>query len=193
VTVFSEDPRLVEQLPGYVETSPLDLNGAKDDIDVFLPLNLPAGVTVVGSEGAPGDQFVEVQVNIAAIEGSLTMEGISVDVTGLSEGLRASVSPETVTVILSGPLPVLDQLSPQSIRVTVDVTGQKAGTYQMAPHVELLDGQLNVESVLPSTVEVTVVNAPRFGNPGTITPILPHGTATVTPTVTITPTPTPAR
>ncbi len=191
VTVFSQDPRLVDQLPGYVETSPLDLNGAKDDIDVFLPLNLPAGVSVVGSEGAPGDKFVEVQVSIAAIEGSLTMDGMRVEVIGLSEGLRASVSPETVTVILSGPLPVLDQLSAQSIRVTVDVSGQDVGTYQLTPRVELLDGELQVESVLPNTVEVTVTSAPRFETRGTGTPTATPGQGTPMPSNTPTVTPKP--
>ncbi len=184
VTVFSQDPRLVDQLPGYVETSPLDLNGAKDDIDVFLPLNLPNGVSVVGSEGAAGDKFVEVQVSIAAIEGSLTMQGMNVEVIGLSEGLRASVSPETVTVILSGPLPVLDQLTAQNIRVTVDVTGQAVGTYQLSPHIELLDGELKVELVLPSTVEVTVAAAPRFGTRATPTPTQAPGGSSPTPTPT---------
>ncbi len=196
VTVFSEDPRLVDQLPGYVETSPLDLNGAKDDIDVFLPLNLPSGVSVVGSEGAPGDKFVEVQVSIAAIEGSLTMEGMRVEVVGLGEGLRASVSPETVTVILSGPLPVLDQMTAQNIRVTLDVSGQVAGTYQLAPHVELLDSELQVEFVLPSTVEVTIIAAPRFATRGAGTPaptITGLGTATPTVTPTVTPTATPGK
>ncbi len=187
VTVFSSDPRLVDQLPGYVETAPLDLNAAKDDIDVFLPLNLPAGVSVVGSEGTPGDKFVEVQVSIAAIEGSLTMEGMRVEVVGLGEGLRASVSPEAVTVILSGPLPMLDQLTAQNIRVTVDVTGQEAGTYQLTPHVDLLDGALTVESVLPSTVEVTITTAPRFEARGTPTPTPAQGAPTSTPTATTAP------
>jgi hypothetical protein len=47
VTVFSPDPRLIEALPGYVETSPLDLDNARDDINLFMPLDLPPGVSVV--------------------------------------------------------------------------------------------------------------------------------------------------
>ena len=38
VTVFSTNPSLVDRLPGFVETSPLDLTGVKDDIDIRLPL-----------------------------------------------------------------------------------------------------------------------------------------------------------
>ncbi|HEX9018882.1 MAG TPA: CdaR family protein, partial [Anaerolineaceae bacterium] len=50
VTVFSSNPQLVDQLPGYVETSPLDLTGVKEDVDKRLPLNLPNGVEVVGDQ-----------------------------------------------------------------------------------------------------------------------------------------------
>jgi len=56
VTVFSTDPKLVENLPGYIETSPLDLANARDDFDVNVSLNLPPGVQVVG------DPTVTVQV-----------------------------------------------------------------------------------------------------------------------------------
>lgn len=182
VTVFAQDPRLVDELPGYVDTAPLDLNGARDDIDVFLPLDLPSGVSVVEGQGSSGDKFVEVQVNIAAIEGSLTMEGMPVEVVGLEDGLRASVSPETVTVILSGPLPLLDGLSAESIRVVLDVSGESVGTYQLTPRVDLLNGELKVESILPSTIEVTLSVAPRFETRGTLTPTPePALTLTLTP------------
>ena len=68
VTVFSVDPDLVSNLPGYVETEPLDITGLKDDVDVLLPLALPLGVSVVG------ENMTQVQVGIAAIESSLTLK-----------------------------------------------------------------------------------------------------------------------
>jgi YbbR domain-containing protein len=154
VTVFSTDPKLVNDLPGYVETLPLTLNGVKDDFDTRLPLNLPKGVSVVG------DSSVQVQVGVATIEGSITLSYIKVEVSGLPEGLVGKVSPETVDVIVSGPVPILDTLRPENLRVIVDMKDTKVGTYQRTPKVELAVGEVRVDSILPGTVEVTVSLAP---------------------------------
>lgn len=150
VTVYSSDPKLVDDLPGYVETAALELSNAKDDLDVFLPLNLPPGVSVVG------DQTVEVQVGVAAIEGSLTLADMRVEVIGLGPGLIARTSPERVDVILAGPLPLLDSLTARDVRVVVDMSGETAGTYQRVPKVELTISELRVESILPGSVEIIV-------------------------------------
>lgn len=177
VTVFSSDPKLVDALPGYVETTPLDLTGASDDLDLSLPLNLPAGVSVVG------ENQVEVQVGIAAIEGSLTLANMPVEVVGLSNSLSALVSPDTVDVILSGPLPLLDQLRRADVRVFVDLTGDGLGTFQRIPKVELQISNLRVESLLPATLEVVITTR----QPGQV----PTITRTPTPAISVTLTPQP--
>ena len=150
VTVFASDPSLVDKLPGYVETSPLDLTGTRDDVDVRVQLNLPEGISVVG------DQTVNVVVGVSAIEGSLTINDVPVVVINLSPELGASLSPETVNIIISGPLPVLDALQPGDIRVVIDLADTAIGTYQLVPRVEVNGLELRVESVLPGSIEVTV-------------------------------------
>jgi hypothetical protein len=42
----------------------------------------------------------------------------------------------------------------------VDMTGTSVGTYQRTPKVELTIPELNVESILPGTIEVVISNAP---------------------------------
>ena len=153
LVVFSSDPQLVNDLPGYVETEPVDLTDAVDDIDTYVVINLPEGVTMVG------DQFVLVQVSIAAIEGSLTMS-LPVIPIGLLPIHTAVISPETVDVILSGPVPVLDTLTPDDIRVVVDVSDLDLGTHQLEPIVDVIPDRIVVEAVLPSTVEVEIIIAP---------------------------------
>jgi YbbR domain-containing protein len=153
MVVFSSDPQLVNDLPGYVETEPVDLTDAVDDIDTYVAINLPEGVTMVG------DQFVLVQVSIAAIEGSLTMS-LPVIPVGLLPIHTAVISPETVDVILSGPVPVLDTLTPDDIRVVVDVSDLDLGTYQIEPIVDVIPDRIVVEAVLPSTVAVEIIVAP---------------------------------
>jgi YbbR domain-containing protein len=152
VTVFSSNPQIVSDLPGYIETQPLDLNGVNDDLDISLGLNLPEGVSVVGEQTE-----VLVRVGIAAIESSLMLPNVTVEITGLSPGFRAVISPETVMVILSGPVALLDRLEITDVRVVVDLTDLGVGTYQLEPEVEYLLTDLAVESILPESVEITIM------------------------------------
>jgi YbbR domain-containing protein len=170
VTVFSSNPQLVERIPGFVETAPLDLTGVKDDLEMRLPLNLPNGVEV------SGDQTVLVQVGVAAIEGSITLSGLPVQVQNLPVSLLAELSPETVDVIISGPIPLLDKLIAENVTVYLDLANTGEGTYQLAPRVSISISELREESILPSSVEVVVKLR-----------------STATPTPTVTPTATPTR
>lgn len=154
ITVYSTDPTLVNDLPGVVETQPLELRGASEDIITRLALALPEGVSVVG------EQNVQVQVGIDPIQSNLTLSKIKVEVVGLTEGFVAQISPAEVDVILSGPAPLLDSLLLQDIRVIVDVTGLGPGTYQLTPRVEILVADVVVESILPNTLEVIILPAP---------------------------------
>jgi YbbR domain-containing protein len=150
ITVFASNPELVTALPGVVETQSLDLQDAQDDISTRLALTLPADITIVGP------QTVEVVVGISPIQTSLTLLNQVINIDGLSAGRTAQFSPQTVDVIISGPLPVLDALTPQDIIVTVDVTGLDVGTYQLPLAVEVLVDNVVVESILPGTVEVII-------------------------------------
>ncbi len=145
-------------MPGYVETTSLDLGGAQSDIEKQLGIVLPPGVTLIG------DQFVMVKVGIAPIEGSRPLGYLPVEITGLVKGLQAHLSPVTVDIILSGPVPVLDALAFSDVHVIVDLTGLTPGTYQLTPTVTLLQQNLVVESILPGTVEVVI------SKPGASTP-----------------------
>jgi YbbR domain-containing protein len=150
VTVFSSNIDLINSLPGYVETAQLNLNGVSAAIETRLTLNLPEGISLLG------DQDVLVQVGISAIEGSLTINDRPVSVEGLSPGLTAAISPKTVDLYLSGPLPLLDTLITTDVLVKVDVTGLVPGTYQLTPNVTIMVLGIRVESILPGTVEVVI-------------------------------------
>lgn len=161
VTVFAGDPKLVNDLPGVVETQPLSLQNAQEDINTRLALNLPEGVSIVG------EQTVLIQAGVSPIESSVTLAGEKVEIIGLGTGLTAQVSPTTVDVILSGPLPLLDTLTRQGVRVTVDLAGLGIGTHQVIPKVEVLISDIVVESILPNTIEVviTLIGTPTAPSP----------------------------
>ncbi|GAB4424223.1 MAG: hypothetical protein Kow002_13760 [Anaerolineales bacterium] len=148
VTVYSTDPALVNELPGVLETTPLELENANEDLSTRLGIPLPEGVSLVG------EQTVLVQVGISAIQSSLPISDKAIEIEGLQEGWSIQLAPSTVDVILSGPLPLLDTLSPQDVQVIIDVSGLEAGTHQLEPEVRILVSEITVESILPSTVEV---------------------------------------
>jgi len=153
VTVFAGDAELVSSIPGVVETQPLELQNADADITTRLPLNLPAGVSVVG------EQTVLIQASVSPIESSLTLADENVQILNLPSGLTAQVSPAVVDVIVSGPLPLLDTLTRQDVRVTVNLEGLGEGSHQLTPKVEILISDVDVESILPGTIEVILVKA----------------------------------
>lgn len=150
VMVFSEDPQLVEGLPGYVNTKPLNLNGVDGYLETILELDLPEGVTVVG------DPTVLIQVNVTALETSMVITR-EIEVIGLLPGLNAQVSPSQVSVRVSGPVPVLENLTLRDIRVVVDLTSLEVGTHTLTPTVEILPTDIIWEDVSPATVEIVIL------------------------------------
>jgi len=176
VTLFSDNPKLIEQIPGFVETMPVDLTNLTDDLEIAVDLNLPNGVTLVREPN------VLVQVSVAAIEGTMTLS-VPVEIVGLSPELQAIISPETVDVIVSGPINILETLTPANFRVILDLTGLPAGVYQRSVEVDLSPKDVRVQTTLPESVEVTIelASAPN-----------PTGTQTLSPTPTFTPPPAPS-
>lgn len=172
VVVYSSDPQLVNDLPSFVETEVIDLTGAEDDLEYYVNLNLPEGISVVG------DQRVLVQISISAIEGSVQLS-LPVTPVGLLPTLAAEISPETVDVILSGPIPVLNRMTTSDSRVVVDLRGLDLGVYAIEPEVDVLPERVQVESIQPATVEVTIIVAPTATPTSAVTPT-PRATPTAT-------------
>jgi len=155
VTVYSSNPQIVNDLPGYVQTMPLNLEGMKDDIDVSLLLDLPEGILVVGD-----NRTVLVRVSIAAVQSSMPIAHLPIEIIGLPENLQAIIAPEMITLLISGPLPILDGIKPGDIRVVLDLTDYEVGTYQLEPVVELPSEEITVDSIQPGLIDIEVIIAP---------------------------------
>ncbi|MCW5878966.1 MAG: hypothetical protein KIS80_08900 [Anaerolineales bacterium] len=152
ITLFSTDSEVVAGLPGYVDTLPLDISGLNETVTTRLALSLPPGVIVVGEQ-----QNVQVSVGVSPIETS-TLLNLQVEVAGLASGLQAALSPQTVSVVVSGPLTTLQNLQAGDIRIFVDLTGLQAGTHVLVPEVEVLPRDVEIVSVSPSQIEVTITS-----------------------------------
>lgn len=153
VTLFSDDPNVLDNVPGFVETLPVDLTGLNEYTEMNAGLNLPQGISLVR------DPRVLVQISVAAIEGSLTLT-VPVEVIGLSPEFQTIISPTSVDIIVAGPLIILDTLSAEDFLVILDLTGLPIGVYQRTPEVDILPAEIRLQTILPETVEVTIEAAP---------------------------------
>lgn len=150
VTVYSSDPALIDALPGYVETNPIDLSKKTESFEEEIGLNLPEGVQVID------DLSVLVRVEITAIIGNQSISDVIVEAAGLDSSLEATILPEKVDIIISGPLNILDSLDLTNLRVLLDLTGQVAGTYTLEPKYSLNIADVEIESLTPTTFKVTI-------------------------------------
>ncbi len=149
VMVFSQNRQLIDQLPGYVNTKPLDLTGVDEYLETILELDLPEGITVIG------DPTVLVQVNVTTLETDLVLTR-GIEMIGLLPGLTATVSPDQVSIQVSGPVPVLDNLTLRDIRVVADLTNLEVGTHTVTLVVEILPSDVVWEDISPTTVEIVI-------------------------------------
>ena len=153
VTLFSTEPEIVAGLPGFVSTVPLDLTNIEEDLQTQLALALPQGVIVIGEE-----QNVDVTIGIAPIETSILLS-LPVETIGLATGYEAELSPQTVSVILSGPLSILQSLSADDVRFFVDLSGLLTGIHLLEPQVEILPEDVQLLATTPSSIEVTITRS----------------------------------
>ena len=144
-------PDILSGIPGFVETVPVDVSNATTEINKRAALSLPEGVSVLNNEGAT------VQVSITPLLGGQTVRR-KISLQGLKRGQTATISPDTVEVILSGPLPNLQSLAADDVQVIVDAAGLSAGVYQLKPRVPVVSSALRVQNIVPDTVQVGITD-----------------------------------
>lgn len=179
-------PATIDTLPGYVATLPISIEGAVGDVNERVPLVLPENISVVG-----GTQSVLVRIRITSLEDSITVSRSPVFL-GLSEGLTVTTNLKTVEIVLAGPVPRLNSLKPEDVRVVLNLVGLEPGVHNLVPEVIVPEG-LRTESIVPRTVPVEVrsLATPTATVTATSGPQSPTATATATrrPQWTATPTP----
>lgn len=150
VTVYATDPLVINALPGYVETMPIDLSENNADFEQRVSLNLPTGV-----QALEGEQ-ITVNVGIAPIESTLSLVDVIVEPVGLTTGRTAIIEPEKVNVVISGPLIVLQAINASDLRVLLDLTGMGIGKYTLAPPMLLNIPGLAISSLTPTTFVIEI-------------------------------------
>lgn len=183
------DPRALEAI-GYVDTSVVDISGARADVTKPAPIILPAGVATERRS----DVFVNVRVE--PIPGQEIIRR-PVTILNLDKNLRvvAPVTP-TIEIELSGPLADLTRITSMDITVTVNLTGALPGVVERAPVITGVPKSLTIVRVNPEKLIIlldpsnTPTPTPTRSLGATPLP-QPQGTPTpATPTPTATPQPT---
>lgn len=116
-----------ELLDGLTELmiQPVSVDGMSQSFTVRAAITPLSGVKNLSSE--------QVYVNVAISEASIggRIENVGVLVSGKGEGL--SVEYNTMSVYVTGPRSVVEQLQNDGVFVSVDLTGLGAGTYEIEP------------------------------------------------------------
>jgi YbbR domain-containing protein len=166
VSRFTTDPLLVPvrgevnviKNLRFIETEPIRLQNLTEDTTLTVQLEPPDGVSLEGV------QTVQVIINVEAQPGFRVLE-VPVTISGLTEGLEAAATPDTVGVFLSGPQPILDRIGTDvDVIVSVDTTDLTPDSYQLEPTVDIVSGDVAteeldnvvIESVVPTLVDVEI-------------------------------------
>ncbi len=159
-------PAQITALPS-VRTEPIDITGLTESFQQVAVLDLPTGIAV------DPEQVVTVYIEVEPILTTDSFNRIP-QLLGMAEGFEGILTPDEVRVVLFGPLPVLDSLQDDDIRVTLDVFGLEPGRYSMIPDVDVPDRGIEIRSVQPTAVTVVITPTIPLTNTeeitGTVTP-----------------------
>jgi YbbR domain-containing protein len=140
-------PALLEGL--RLQTEAIDISGLSETQTLSTGLDIPDGISLVDVQPI----FVTV-----VIESILSSDIVKrpVEVRALEEGYEAILDPEEARVFLFGPLPILDTMTEEDVRVTVDLFGLLTGTHVLEPFVSLAVDGIEVRSTQPPAITVII-------------------------------------
>lgn len=150
-SVLVRGPAEVLETIEYVKTEVFDISGREDMVTRRVPLTLHEACQAIPPE-------VTVRVTIEPVI-ARTFKDLPIQVLR-SRGVEiARLEPEKGSVAVSGPASVVESLSPEDLRVTIEARGlPPEGTYTLMASVELrreaVEGAISIEPVRPEKFEV---------------------------------------
>ncbi len=153
-----------------ISTAPIDVTDKRESFSVYdIALNLPDGTRVLERN------TINVEVEIIAELQQQQIGGVKVNIL-LDPGLRATVTPSEIAVVLSGPRERIRQLNAGEVTAQVDLRGRGAGTYDVRPIISK-PAELNADPAQQVRVVVERIPATPVVQPtAPPTPALPTAT-----------------
>jgi YbbR domain-containing protein len=135
-------PLEVLQTVDAIDTEPIDISGANATITRSIGLQIPEGLEAQR-------QTVNVTIEIAPAPGSRAIT-VAPTVINVPPGLNPVFLTTALTVRVSGPTPVLNEITPANIQAIVNVENLPEG-----------DHTLPVQVIVPETVRLDAVEPPE--------------------------------
>jgi YbbR domain-containing protein len=145
----------VVQSVSFLQTEPISLEGITQSLTTKAGLQMPEGLSVI----EPPRPEVTVTLTVEIIRSGLTLE-LTPTLRGLADGYTATVRPELVVVILSGPFAIVESVEATGVELVLDVTGLEPGEYTIVPQVTVPD-RVDIENVIPEAVPVRIEAIPE--------------------------------
>ena len=131
---------------------PVDISERSESFTVEVRLKKPSELEYISANA------VTLTVEIAPITVSRTFDGIKLYARGIGQGLSVKLGVKTLSVALTGPQLVVNNLRSANISGYVDVSGLEAGDYELPIQLHVEDRDMSALSytATPSTVSVTL-------------------------------------
>lgn len=123
----------------------------RENTQMTFPINLPEGVTnLTGITEATADiSFVGLSIKEYTIE--------EIAVVNIPDGLQYELMSEVIKVTLRGPVAMINQIKPEDIVVTVDLTGKEVGASTVKANIAIKGDKFTAVGALgPHSVSVTL-------------------------------------
>ena len=151
-------PSTLADMGSFVDTVAVDLSEATGETAVDVPLDIPGDVQALDSAGNPITN-VTVVAQVAARSGDLLTER-PVEIVNDRGTMSIQLEPQNVELLLSGPLPTLNEIEqqPELVRVVVDALQLTPGrTTEVTPEV-IAPADIRAQLVDTSVVVTTEAN-----------------------------------
>lgn len=148
------DTAVLGQTGTFIDTLPVDVSQATGQLQIEIPLDIPDELQATDENGQ-SVRTVLVNVQVSARTGDLAITR-TVEIMNPPIGITLTVVPETVDLLISGPLPTLQKIEadPSLVRVFINATNLEAEQkYDIIPEIIVPD-KLRVQ-LAPRSITVT--------------------------------------
>jgi YbbR domain-containing protein len=156
--IILADAEQLDNVNNFISTIPIDLSQVVGDLSVEIPLATPPGVEIMTEDGQ-AVVAIRVELEVVPRTGTLTIVRQIEILNQVDSTLSLDLS--TVDLVLSGPIPVLDEISanPDLVRVFIDVSNlanlSPGQTLTITPRIVLPDEVM--AQLVPNIIQVTLV------------------------------------
>lgn len=140
------------EITGLFSDAFVDVSGLSDSVNQRMRINNVSEFKYISAN------YVNVTVEIGPVMRSSSFTNLPIQLEGLEDGYRASMSRANASVMLTGSQNWLDTLDSEKIHLICDASGLAPGTYNLPVlcRVETDDDEDLLVDVVPSTISVTI-------------------------------------